>query len=1413
VSPPNGATNVGINAQVHWRFDEPMNPISFIPETLGAETYSLNFSNDNQEVRYIPHVPFEPVTEIKVDAPNAEDYAGNALNPTSTTFTTQADIDTVAPTVIHINPTDGATDVATNAQVTVEMSEPIDPISINSNTFYITDTKTSLRVAGKPILDKDGKTLHFIADKVFAVGRLYRISVSSIYDISSNTYSSNSNTTFTTTFKENKVAPTIESSSIVDGQTEIPTNTRLRIRFNEPINELSIENISLKQDAKLVKVSYHLATDHQTVTLQPVNPLKANSEYQLTVEDVEGISRIPLASLTKYSFITTSGVDTQVGSVIEVDPYNNAKGIPSNAVITVQLSERVDPTTVTNQSFNILTDNKPIEGARTLSDDGLTLTFTPKQALKPSATHSIQISYSPYLTDLSGNKINSVGYSFTTGVSTDDVTPTIETISILADSSDVPVNAQLTVNLSEPVSSLCVNTNTFKLTSNGKALEGALTLSTDHQLLTFVPTQALTKNTEYTLAVEGLCDFVGNTLAAHSQSFTTKDSDIADTRGATVQMIPASKSTNVPVNSVVIFEFDEAIDPSSIDPEKIYLRVGSSRIAGNLTVNSTRHKITFTSLNPLPGNSKINTFLSGIKDLAGNLSSFYSPNNYFETADEVDVKLPEILAVTPNDKSMDIHPSTPVVITFSESLDPNTINKKNFILYANGQVLNNYGLSQSSDNRTITLSSSYDSLPVESTISVIVTDDVKDLSGNRIKDSISIFTTSVADDGTRPKITTAYPGNGAKDVYTNSTIILQANESLDGTLLEEVFHISQNGVLINGTKELIKNDYVVKFTPEQPLLNDALIEVFLDSQMTDQSGNALSNYQTQFRTAIDPTNVKLKLLTSTPINQSTIGLVNPVIDLQFNKAVDPNTINKNTVTFGIRYLYTGGIGGGVLRGDYQELEAKLILLKGNRVLRIQPVKALTTGKIGSGKGFYSYAIKKGVSDLQGNSLIGFIAGDNISRRFYTQANAITNANKPSVAGVSPPNGATNVGINAQVHWRFDEPMNPISFIPETLGAETYSLSFSNDNQEVRYIPHVPFEPVTEIKVDAPNAEDYAGNALNPTSTTFTTQADIDTVAPTVIHINPTNGATDVATNAQVTVEMSEPIDPISINSNTFYIQSESKKIAGKSTLDQDGKTLRFIADSVFSVGKIHYVYLQSIKDINGNITDYYRNTSFTTTTDEDKTAPTIESINISEGQTNVPTNTRLQIKFSEVINNISLKNISLKNNDEITKTTLTLKSDQRTVILQTNNPLKANSEYQLIIENIQDLSGNILKSAITRTFTTESGVDTLAGKVISSSPNDKATDISVDTVLTIQLDKAVDPITVIEKSFRLYENGTNDIITGILSVSSDGLSISFTPTDALKTAQDYTVRASYDADFTDLSGQIFTSFFFSFTTK
>ena len=132
----------------------------------------------------------------------------------------------------------------------------------------------------------------------------------------------------------------------------------------------------------------------------------------------------------------------------------------------------------------------------------------------------------------------------------------------------------------------------------------------------------------------------------------------------------------------------------------------------------------------------------------------------------------------------------------------------------------------------------------------MVTADVQDLSGNHLADFTSQFTTGAQPDTDRPSVVSQRPGNGASGVALDRSVVLYVDMPLQPATVPAALHISQNGVLVNGTVNVSGSGKVIEFVPPAPWQNNALVQVFLDNNAKDLGGNALNNYQGSFRTAL-----------------------------------------------------------------------------------------------------------------------------------------------------------------------------------------------------------------------------------------------------------------------------------------------------------------------------------------------------------------------------------------------------------------------------------------------------------------------------------------------------------------------------------------------------------------------------------
>jgi hypothetical protein len=350
---------------------------------------------------------------IKVEG--VEDLAGNQVVVHTTQFTTAAAPDVTSPQIVRTNPFNGATDVPVNTVITLESNEALDPVTINSNTFIVRDNVTFTNVAGTISLSMNGRTLTFAPNTPLAVGRNHSVffAFQGIQDLAGN-FLSGSNFSFTTSFAADVTPPQVTGVSPGDGLTQVPINTQVVVTFNEPIQTQSGDGVTLLAGATPIAVTRTFSNANRTLTLTPTLLLSANTLFTVNVTGVKDLAGNSLSAAVTTSFTTGTGADLIRPTITLVDPGNGATGVPTNAVIRLQFSERINPLTVNNSTFLILASNSnvAVTGTVSLTSDGLSASFAPGAALAPSTTYFVEAFG---ITDLTGQEINFFFTSFTTG--------------------------------------------------------------------------------------------------------------------------------------------------------------------------------------------------------------------------------------------------------------------------------------------------------------------------------------------------------------------------------------------------------------------------------------------------------------------------------------------------------------------------------------------------------------------------------------------------------------------------------------------------------------------------------------------------------------------------------------------------------------------------------------------------------------------------------------------------------------------------------------------------------------------------------------------------------------------------------------------------------------------------------------
>jgi YD repeat-containing protein len=1399
VTPPNTTTGIGDNAPIELRFSKPLNPLtvstSTIQVTAGANAIapmSINFVNGStQDIVLTPLTILPDSTLISVSVSGVQDPSGNSVVAFNSSFTTGAGLDLNNANVVITNPFSGASNVPINTTITLQFDKPVDPITVNSTSISIYDNVTGTQLQGTYSVSPNALTASFAPGTALAVGRSYNIYWgSNVHDLVGN-FLNGGSLQFTTAFQPSTTAPQVSLTNPEDLQTNVPINSLIQVLFNEPLQSTSITNVTLNTGGNPVAgVTRSLSSGNALLTLTPPALLLANTTYTIGVAGVQDLAGNTLSPTVTKTFTTGPGADLISPSVTGYNPPNGYRGVGTNVTPTILWSKRMNPISINASTF-LMYDNTTgqyIPSVVTVAANRQSATLTPAALLKTNTQYCF---YTSGITDITGNGVGFGAVCFYTGLGP-DTTPPVITVPTDPPNSSTGVATNVTLMF---VTSKAINPNTFNnssvvLKAGSTLIPGTAALQSNLQTITFKPASNLSPNTVYTVTLSGFADLQGNLLTPYTGMFTTGAST------DTVQPIilstnPANGAANVAVTSPIVITFSKSINPLTVNGNNIYVYLSNTGnpIAGSFstsTVTVANDTVTFTPTTQFPGTQRVNVIINNVQDYTGNTNQGYS--FFFNTAATVDTTAPTVTSVTPSNNSTNLGLNTIVSITFSKSIDPNTMTSNNLALFQ-GNTRLNASISRSQDLRTVTLNAG--SLPANSTIVVVATAGVTDLSGNALAPFQSQFTTVSFADNMRPSVSGQRPGNSATGVPLSTPISLFFNKTMDPTTMNAAFHASQNGVLIAGTIAMSGGNQVLTFTPSSPLSPGALMQIFVSAAALDSFGNQLNPYAGSFTIAPDLTSSAPTVTGTIPGSSNSVTL-NPVIEIQYSKPLDPTTINSNNV--------------GLFFQQNQQPVAATISLRGTSTIRIVPTAALLQN-FG-----YFYRVTTGLKDVNGLSPV------NVYQTYFTTG-AITDTTQPRVSTITPPNASTGVGVNAPLYLHFTKPINTLMVSAATIQITAKgnpvtpaSISFGS-SQDVTITPFGTFPDSTLISVAVSGIEDPSGNALIPFSSSFTTQTGLFLRNGNVTSVSPSYAASNIPLNAVIELQTDDAVDPTTIGVNNAFVLYDSTAggnyLPGAYSLSANGTVISFVPASPLAAGHRFYIYWNSgLKDISGNSFNggsSYFDASTTSVT----TPPNVLVTNPPNAYTNVPTNLVVQILFDEPVEGATVGGVALKAGSASVNVQRTLSNGNRTLSLTPPALLTPSTVYTVNIAGVADVAGNVMPSAVTVTFTTGAGPDLIAPTVASTNPANNATGVSRSAPVTATFSEPMNPVTLSTNVFYIYQQSTGTPVAGTVSLNSNGLTGTFTPSATLAPNTVYRIVVN---TMTDLAGNTVGSINVPFTT-
>ena len=520
-----------------------------------------------------------------------------------------------------------------------------------------------------------------------------------------------------------KIPPTVTSTVPLNNALSTVISSNLTATFSEPMNPLTITTLSFTLKNGTVSVAGVATYTDSTATLNPTETLLPNTIYTATIS--RGVQDLAGTIMVKdyiWNFTTGAIPDVTAPTVTLTDPLNNATGVAVNKLVAVTFSEAMDPASITALTYTLKQGTVAVPGA--VSYTGLKATFTPTANLDFSKVYTGSVTVGAK--DVAGNALATVyTFSFTTGALPDVIAPTVTLTDPLNSATGVAINKLVAVTFSEAMDPASITALTYTLKQGSVAVPG--TVSYTGLKATFTPTANLDYSKVYTGSVSvGAKDVAGNALAAvYTFSFTT--SALADIIAPTVTLTdPLNNATDVAVNQLFAVTFSEAMDPASITALTYTLKQGTVSVPG--AVSYVGLKATFTPTASLDYNKVYTgTVTVGAKDVAGNaLATVFTFS--FTTVAVPDIIAPTVLSTSPLNNAINVSFSSVVVLTFSELMDPLTINANTFTL-KQGTTAVPGTVSYTATTATFTPSNA---LLTNTVYSATMTTGGKDLAGNAL---------------------------------------------------------------------------------------------------------------------------------------------------------------------------------------------------------------------------------------------------------------------------------------------------------------------------------------------------------------------------------------------------------------------------------------------------------------------------------------------------------------------------------------------------------------------------------------------------------------------------------------------------------------------------------------------------------
>ncbi len=595
-APADGASGIAVTAAVSATFNESVDPA-----TLDLNSFELrdaNFALVAAAVTYdgatntatlVPNAALDAATTytatLKGGTGGVADLAGNALaTDVSWSFTTAALADTTPPTVLSTAPADGASGIAVTAAVSATFNEPVDPATLDLNSFELRDANFA-PVAAAVTYDGATNTATLVPNAALTAATTYTATLKGgtggVADPAGNALAANAVWSFTTAQSGSAVCET--PCSLWDDS-------------NTPATPSAADSGALELGVKFQS-------------------------------EIDGY----ITGIRFYKGIGNTGI--HVGNLWTANGTALATAVFSNE--TASGWQQVDfdtPVAITAATIYIASYHAPNGGYAINTNffgggavDNPPLRFLGDGEIGGNGVYQYGNGGFP---SQSWNASNYwVDVVFTSNIGPDTTSPVVISTTPVDGAADVAIDASLKATFSEAMDEATISASSFELRDAANTLVPAqITYEGASNTATLTPNGVLGAATTYSATVKGgdggVADQAFNGLAADiNWSFTTAAVDT--TPPIVTSSTPTDGATGVSTAANIGVAFDEPIDPTTVGTGSFELRdAGDTLVPGDLSYNVATQTLTFAPADNLVAESIYTATLtsgpSGIADPTGN---------------------------------------------------------------------------------------------------------------------------------------------------------------------------------------------------------------------------------------------------------------------------------------------------------------------------------------------------------------------------------------------------------------------------------------------------------------------------------------------------------------------------------------------------------------------------------------------------------------------------------------------------------------------------------------------------------------------------------------------------------------------------------------------------------------------------